>query len=190
MKRGVAGGSNGGSSAGRREQRGAPVPRPSKLNDKLVDAICVRLRSGVHLDVAATEAGVDASTVRHWKRHALNGREPYASTFARFAQAEAESEIATIGHLNAAIVGEDPKLSLDATKFKLERRWVKRWARAERTRMEQELDQFLDRIEPLCRHHECPDWLWLAILEEAARIGAASREEASEAPGAASSEDH
>jgi hypothetical protein len=118
------------------------------------------------------------------------GEEPYASWGASMDAAEANHEVGLVEYLRRALDSEDPKAALDALKFNLSMRFPERWSKAARDAAKSELRQFIDRIEPLCTHADCPDWLWAEVLEAAAYVGTDRGGEAEEAPGAASREEH
>jgi hypothetical protein len=165
------------------------MPRPSKFKE-VADQIVEKVRAGAHQDVAARAHGIDPSTLRHWRMKGRRGESPFAEWNAEMDAAEAGHEVDLVGHLQSAIEGGDPKIALDAVKFNLERRYAERWSKAVRDAAKSELAQFLDRIEPLCLHADCPHWLWAEVLEAAAYVGSARGSEAEEAPGAASREEH
>jgi transposase len=107
--------------------RPRPIGRPSKFTDdrrkRFIDAI----RVGNYIDVAATYAGVDRSTVFRWLamgREAKSGA--YRDFFDEVKQAEAESEHAAVVLVRSA--ARDPRNWTAAMTF-LERRFRDRWAR-------------------------------------------------------------
>lgn len=104
-----------------RPLRGAP----SKCNEILTALVIRRMEAGEPLNVAASCEGVTAPDLSHWRRHADDGQEPYATFFNDAARARARfisgrlsivanAEVAVGRESNGSpILTPDPKYALE-----------------------------------------------------------------------------
>lgn len=100
--------------------------RPSTCTPELTEAICVRLRLGNYLEVAAAAEGVNRDTLFSWFRRARDGNR----TFLAFITA-ANAAIAVGEGLDLESIDRGAKGDWRAAAWRLERRASRRWGKAE-----------------------------------------------------------
>lgn len=105
----------------------ARTGRPTKMTEERITRFVTAIRGGSYIDIAATFAGLDRSTVFRWMaagREAKSGR--FRDFYDRVKEAEAAVEIDAIARVRTA--AQDPRNWTAAMTF-LERRFRDRWAR-------------------------------------------------------------
>ncbi len=107
------------------------MARPTKLNRKTIDAICVLIRDGNYPKIAALASGVIEGTFYNWIRDAKKKDKRYQlqrELVKAMALAEAESESAMVSRVSVVSMASDD--SKHGIAF-LERRFAKRWKKQE-----------------------------------------------------------
>jgi len=116
------------------------VGRPTKLTPETANRIVQAVKAGATYDVAARAAGVSEATLYGWKaRGAREGTGQYFEFLERVKRAEAEGELALMGHVATAM-----STTWQAAAWMLERRWPDRWGRRDRVNVE--LRQDFERV--------------------------------------------
>lgn len=117
-----------------------PPNRPTTLSAKVTDNIVTNIRAVYFLSPAAEAAGVPASTARDWYGRGCeeNAAEPFAAFARRVSRAQAETEVYLAGVVQKA-AGREWQAAA-----RLLEAIHERWARQERTTIDQNVRVTLD----------------------------------------------
>ena len=101
--------------------------RPLKLNDELIEKIAQRIRIGAYIETAVCSCGVSKASFHEWMK---KGNEQKTGIYRRFLDAVEkamyESEMDDVARL-AQLGKED----LATIKWRMERKYTKRWGKRE-----------------------------------------------------------
>lgn len=117
---------------------GAPVGRPSKLDDRTAERILSILRAGGYAETAAQAAGIGKRTFQRWmERGHQDGADPDEEPYRRFRAAVEEAR--AIGESrNVALIAHAATENWQAAAWMLERQFPERWARVSQRDKENE----------------------------------------------------
>lgn len=119
---------------------------PGKLTKELIARICASLRAGAYVETAAAYAGVHKATFYAWLKKGATAKEGLEKDLSdAVEQAQAEAEVRDLLNIDAAALGlpaeydsnrnvlrEEQRPSWQASAWRLERKFPKKWGRQER----------------------------------------------------------
>jgi DNA-binding protein Fis len=129
-----------------------------KLTPEVHKRICDLLRAGNYLETAAAVAGIDRGTIRKWIKRGQGDEEPYATFAADATKAMSEAEARDV-----LAISKGAAKDWRASAWRLERRNPKKWGQRINVTVEQELDEFFDKLERVL-----PAEVFAQVLEAAA----------------------
>lgn len=110
------------------------VGAPLTLTDALTATVVRYLKDGAYVETAAAAAGIDKATLHRWLRQGKHDRDagledtPHAEFCAAVEEAIARAELDDLGRVSKAA----KRGNWNASAWRLERRFPKRWAAAKR----------------------------------------------------------
>ena len=110
--------------------------RPTKFDQKSADKILKAVRAGATLEACSAAGGVSPTTFKSWKRRGRSGEEPFASFLTELSSANQEGELRF-----TLIIAKAAETDPTHAKWMLERRWPKRWAPQQKTKVEMTSDK-------------------------------------------------
>lgn len=120
-----------------------PAGRPTKLTTELQETICKAIRAGAYIETAAQFAGIDKPTLYLWmkKGHSCSsGRNPYAQFLNAVEKALADAEMRDVLVIDKA--GQEG--NWQASAWRLERKFPKKWGRKDTLRIKDEFTDLSD----------------------------------------------
>jgi len=110
-----------------------PGGRPTKLTPELQERICLAIRAGNYIEVAASFAGIHKDTLYAWlKRGARASSGVYREFSDALEKALADSEAADVARISKAV----EQGHWQAAAWRLERKHPQRWGRRDRVQTE------------------------------------------------------
>ena len=107
--------------------------RPITITDEIIDKICSAVRLGSYIETAAAFAGVPKSTFYDWLKSGAAKQDPLCVKLSdTIEKALAESELRDINRIDKAA----EKGAWQASAWRLERKFPKKWGRKEIVRHE------------------------------------------------------
>jgi transposase len=103
------------------------MARPTKLTEATIERLCETIRVGATWELACKYAGINSSTLRHWRIAAGKGKKNQTALalLARLDAAEGQAAIRWLAHIElAAQQGQ-----WQAAAWKLERRYPEQYGR-------------------------------------------------------------
>lgn len=145
--------------------------RPSKLTPQLQNRILKLIEAGCFADDAAFEVGISEATYHDWLRRGRLAEQPYADFLEAVTRARAKARNVRVKRM---LRGDSEGRSFGAGRASLEylsRTQPKRWSQRVSVKVEEELGDFLDKLE-----RELDRETYLKVLSVAERLEADSDE--------------
>lgn len=119
------------------------IGRPTKLTPERQETICKAIRAGAYIETAAQFAGIEKPTLYLWmkKGHACkSARNPHARFLNAVEKALADAEMRDVLVIDKA--GQEG--NWQASAWRLERKFPRKWGRKDTLRIKDEFDELSD----------------------------------------------
>lgn len=110
--------------------------RPTKFDQKAADKILKAVRAGATIAACAAAGGISQYTFKRWRRRGEAGEEPFSTFCTALKSANQEGELRF-----TLIIAKAAETDPTHAKWMLERRWPKRWAPQQKTKVEMTSDK-------------------------------------------------